>query len=60
MITGEDIDRCVMEQYSAYLADMTLDDAKEALRFAENDLEEVEGWIDALHAFIRIEEASIS
>lgn len=60
MITGEDIDRCIVEQYAGDLADMTVEEAKGCLSNLEDELADLEGWVEALHAFIRIEEASIS
>jgi HEPN domain-containing protein len=59
MITGEDIDRCIIDQYASEFKDMTVDEAKDALEFAERDLEEVAGWVDALNAFLRVEGAQV-
>lgn len=55
MITGEDMDRCVLDSFPYDdFKSMTLEEAKVFLRQAERDLEELEPWIEALHAFIRI------
>ena len=60
MITGQDIDRCILDNFDGDdFNDMTLDEAKEYLRQAERDLEEIEPWIEALNAFIRTEEVRL-
>lgn len=55
MLTGEDIDRCLVEAHAADLENVDIETAKEWLAEATEEQDRVDCWVEALVAYIRLE-----
>lgn len=52
-ITFEDVDDAAIKQFSADLCGMTPAAVEEAIREAQSQIDEIEPWLEALHAYKR-------